>query len=682
MGSAQDRTRHVTWHLQMTAASHRHLTTDSPDDRLAAELGDAVREGQLRLLYQPVFAAGDESLAAVEALVRWQHPTRGLLSPGEFIALAERSERIVEIGTWVIEQACAQIRRWQEAHPARLAVRVSVNVSARQLSRELPVTVAAALQRHGVDPSLLALEITESQLIERSEHSRELLEALNAMGVATVLDDFGTGYSSLGYLRDLPLDQLKLDRSFCADLGDDPRSAKIVAATIELARALGMTVVAEGIETAAQLEILRTLGCDFGQGFWYARPEAADSILVRMRAAYERDRGLAARGAQRVADAARHLGPPRPHPGHRRAGPSEPRVRGRPVPARGRAAMSRVITGALAAPAVAPREARVRQRRALGRLAGWLYLVGAVLSIPADLAVHAPSVTAVIALTLMGLVTGLACLAVPWGQIAGGWLHVPAALATVEITISTVVDGRHGGMLSSFYILVAVAVAYGFPGRRAIAAHVTLIAVAMAVAPLLAVTPPADAMPRAEVGIILLIIIAAVIVYLRERVEASAAEVRGLAHSDPLTEVGNHRLLHERLAYEMVRHHREQQPLAVLLLDLDRFKQVNERLGHSAGDDVLRRVARTLGDAVREQDTVARRGDDEFAVLAPATDADGAQRLAGRLRDRLRRVRFAAETIDATVGWAVYPVDGLTPQALLAEADARLLTGKERRLAA
>ena len=153
----------------------------------------------------------------------------------------------------------------------------------------------------------------------------------------------------------------------------------------------------------------------------------------------------------------------------------------------------------------------------------------------------------------------------------------------------------------------------------------------------------------------------AVIAYLRELLEGSAAELRELASRDPLTDVGNYRLLHERLDYELVRHQRDGAQLAVLLIDLDRFKQVNERRGHAAGDDVLRRVAATLCEAVRQQDTVARQGGDEFAVLAPDTDAEGAAMLAARIRDRLSRIQFAGDTIGATIGFAVYPADGRLP---------------------
>jgi diguanylate cyclase (GGDEF)-like protein len=603
---------------------------------LEADLRAGLERGELRLHYQPVIAAADGRLASAEALIRWQHPTRGLLAPGEFIGLAEQTDLIVAIGTWVIDEACAQIARWREAHPAKLGVRVSVNVSARQLSPALVQAVRDALIRNGVQPAQLALEITESLLIDQTERARDVLAQLKAVGVAIVLDDFGTGYSSLGYLNEFRLDQLKLDRSFTSELGHDPRSAKIVAATIEMGRALGMTVVAEGVETTEQLDVLKRLGCDYVQGFLFARPQPPEETFKRVREAYEEDRVLAAQDS-----------------GQQRLGSSVPLYEPQPAEI-----------------------AEAHNRRTLGRLAGVLFVMGGVLALPADAAMGAPSVLAVVLLTLMGVLTGLACLAIPWERFSERWLQLAAALATIEVTVSTVVDGRHGSVLDFFYVLVATAIAYAFRSRRTVAAQMCLMAIAMALPPLLVPHQPPDAVSRMLIAVLVTVSVAGVIVYLREQLEGSAAEMRELAGRDPLTDVGNYRLLHERLHYELDRHQRATGQLAVLLLDLDRFKQVNERLGHAAGDDVLRRVALTLRDSVRAQDTVARQGGDEFAVLAPDTDAEGAAMLAARIRHRLRLVQFAGDAVDATIGVAVYPADGTAPQTLLAHADARLLQAK------
>ena len=605
---------------------------------LESDLRAALENDELRLLYQPVVTVSDGGLAAVEALVRWEHPTRGLLSPAEFIPVAEESDLIVSLGAWVIEEACEQMRRWRESHPAQLGIRVSVNVSARQLSPELVDTVAAALEGTAVDPGQLALEITETLLIEHTESAREVLAALEQLGVSIVLDDFGTGYSSLGYLNQFPLGQLKLDRSFVADLAREPRSAKIVAATIDMARALGMTVVAEGVETIDQVDVLQRLGCDYAQGFLFARPEPADAIFARIRAAYERDREIANETA------------------------ITPKFKpGRPGASAGSSAVS-----------------HRRQQVAIGRLAGWLFLIGATIALPSDLIMGHPSLPVATALTLMGLISGLGCLAVPWQRVSQLWLNGVAVLGTVEITISVIAVGRPGTVLQPIYLLIATAVAYAFRDRRLIAAHVALIAAAMTIPLASASGSPISALPRTIVTILVLVVMSGVIAYLRELLEGSAAELRELAGRDPLTEVGNYRLLHERLDYELLRHERDTKQLAVLLIDLDRFKQVNERRGHAAGDDVLRRVALTLRESVRAQDTVARQGGDEFAVLAPDTDAEGAAMLASRIRDRLGRVQFAGDSIGATIGWAIYPTDGDSPGELLTHADEDLMIGKLR----
>jgi diguanylate cyclase (GGDEF)-like protein len=609
----------------------------TPQAQLENELRGAAERGELRLLYQPVVAIGDGSLVAAEALIRWQHPTRGLLAPDAFVPLAEESDLIVELGEWVIREACRQIKTWRDAHRAKLGVRVSVNISARQLTPALIETIKQALAKNHVSPSELALEITESLLIEETERSLEILHALERLGLAIVLDDFGTGYSSLSYLKRFPLDQLKLDRSFISELAEDPRSAKIVAATIEMGRAFGMTVVAEGVETSAQLDLLHKLGCDYAQGYYYARPGPASAIFERILDAFEVDSELAERPPE-VADAS-------------------------------------AIENASAD---AERQLSTQNQVVVGRMAMILFTVGSVLAIPADLVMGAPSPLAVILLTLMGLTSGAVCYAVPWSRVSPVWLHVLAIVATIEVTASVFALGAHASVLTSFYLLVATVAAYGLRSRRAVAAQVLVIAVAMCLPLLFAERGAVDAAPRIMVSFLVLTVTVTVVVWLRERIDSGYAELRALAARDPLTDVGNYRLLHQRLEYELLRHARERRELAILLIDLDDFKQVNERLGHAAGDDVLRRVAGTLRDAVRRQDTVARQGGDEFAILAPSTDREGAAMLAARISDRLARVQFAGDTVSATIGLAVYPRDGVTTQALLARADGQLLGAKLR----
>jgi diguanylate cyclase (GGDEF)-like protein/PAS domain S-box-containing protein len=251
-------------------------------DLLAAEqaLRHAITRDELRLHYQPEVLLGTGRIAAVEALVRWEHPERGLIGPGEFIPLAEESGLIIEIGAWVLHEACAQLRTWRRAGAIDDGFRVAVNVSGQQLSDPtLPETVKAALEASGVRPDTLCLEITESALVENLEIASTNLEQITRLGVLIALDDFGVGFSSLSRIRDLPpIGLIKIDRSFVREATPESADAAVISAVISLAEHLDVLVVAEGIETEDQLLALRDLGCDIGQGFLFARPAPADQL--------------------------------------------------------------------------------------------------------------------------------------------------------------------------------------------------------------------------------------------------------------------------------------------------------------------------------------------------------------------------------------------------------------------
>ncbi len=247
-------------------------------ERLAMEQGlrTAIERGELFLQYQPQVAVAGLETDAVEALLRWRHPTLGLVSPARFIPVAEETGQIAAIGRWVLDEALAQLALWRGA--GLTGLRVAVNVSAQQLrDDQFAPTVAAALLRHGVPGAALELEVTESTAMRDPLRTAVQLQQLRQLGVSLAIDDFGTGYSSLAYLKQLPLNHLKLDRSFVMDIERDPNDAAICAATITLAHALGLTVVAEGVETLAQLDYLRDLHCDLVQGYLFSRPlDAAD----------------------------------------------------------------------------------------------------------------------------------------------------------------------------------------------------------------------------------------------------------------------------------------------------------------------------------------------------------------------------------------------------------------------
>jgi EAL domain-containing protein (putative c-di-GMP-specific phosphodiesterase class I) len=239
---------------------------------IETSLEHALRNDELRLVYQPVVGLEADTIVGFEALLRWHRPGHGLVTPDKFIALAEETGLIVPIGEWVLEEACRQLARWQRRF-GQPDLYMSVNVSPRQLRQpHLVTTVAEAVGRARIDPSCLVLEITESMLVEESERSLTQLEALKRVGVKLALDDFGTGYSGLSYLRQFPVDLVKIDRSFIGRLGGTRADATVVSAIVQLAHALDIAVVAEGVETDLHLSALRILACDFGQGFLWARP--------------------------------------------------------------------------------------------------------------------------------------------------------------------------------------------------------------------------------------------------------------------------------------------------------------------------------------------------------------------------------------------------------------------------
>ncbi|MCA1692502.1 MAG: EAL domain-containing protein, partial [Actinobacteria bacterium] len=246
---------------------------------LKSDLQWALQGDELSIHYQPMMSLRSGDVVGFEAVLRWQHPVRGALSPDEFIPVAEESGLIVPIGAWVLRQACKEGRRLQQAHPERGAFGMSVNVSTRQLQHPgLLREIGIAIEESGFDPRLLTLEITESATVHDTEATIVRLEELKALGVRLAIDDFGTGYSSLSYLRRFPVDQLKIDRSFVAGLGRDRQDTAIVTSVVGLAHALGLEAVAEGVETLDQLEQLTLLGCDLAQGFNWRRPTSAADV--------------------------------------------------------------------------------------------------------------------------------------------------------------------------------------------------------------------------------------------------------------------------------------------------------------------------------------------------------------------------------------------------------------------
>jgi EAL domain-containing protein (putative c-di-GMP-specific phosphodiesterase class I) len=251
---------------------------------LEGELRQALDRRELRLFYQPEIDVHDGSVVAVEALLRWQHPERGLLGPVEFVPFAEQNRLIVPIGEWVLAESCGQLARWRERGACGSKMRVNVNLSACQLlNGDLAATVQRVLEATGVEPGALCLELTETAFVEDLETSVATLHALHELGVSLSLDDFGTGYSSLSVLDRYPLDNIKIDRSFVARLDSGDRARRLFTAVVGVAQALGLRSVAEGVETRAQLDSITDMGCDSAQGFFLSRPREPEVIEPLLR---------------------------------------------------------------------------------------------------------------------------------------------------------------------------------------------------------------------------------------------------------------------------------------------------------------------------------------------------------------------------------------------------------------
>jgi EAL domain-containing protein (putative c-di-GMP-specific phosphodiesterase class I) len=248
-------------------------------DLEAADLRRAITEGELRVYYQPIVLLESLQISGFEALVRWQHPQRGLIPPSQFIPLAESSGLVIDLDWWVLKQACTQVSQWQSQHYFLSGLSISANLSCQQFAQsDLIQQVDTILKATQIDPRCLKLEITEGAIAADAGAVNQTLEQLRAMQLQLSMDDFGTGYSSLGRLQDFPVDVLKIDRSFIQRLGINQGSTEIVRTIITLAHSFGMQVVAEGVETSQQLEVLRSLDCEYVQGYFCYQPLPADQL--------------------------------------------------------------------------------------------------------------------------------------------------------------------------------------------------------------------------------------------------------------------------------------------------------------------------------------------------------------------------------------------------------------------
>ncbi len=318
------------------------------------------------------------------------------------------------------------------------------------------------------------------------------------------------------------------------------------------------------------------------------------------------------------------------------------------------------------------------QRRTVGRLGGCVIALSALTALGATRFVTAPDAKPAFDLVaLVAVCSGAVCVVMPWNRLSARWLHAIPVVATIEVALGARLAGVYGDIAATYYVLIVAFAAYAFRSRAHIAAQVTLVAAASCLPLLYLDRHDGEVAVRVGVGVLLLVVVAGMITALRERLESRQHDLEELAVRDPLTGVGNYRLLAERLDYEIARRSRSAEPMTVMLFDLDGFKHVNDTYGHLIGDRVLCEVAHALSTATRAQDTLARQGGDEFSILAPNTTDEQARRLAFRAQDAVAAATNAAVT--TTVGWASYPTPNTNPSTLLALADTNLRRAKRNR---
>jgi diguanylate cyclase len=621
------------------------------------ELHRAVADDELVLHFQAKVDLREDRVRGVEALVRWNHPTRGLLYPDAFVALAEQTGLMRQLTGRVLEMALGQARRWLDQGRD---LTVAVNISASNLLDTAFVEqVREALRRHDVPPESLVLELTESIIMTDPERGQEVVRRLHDLGVAVSIDDYGTGYSSLAYLRDLAVSELKLAREFVAPIGDDPRAEAIVENTVGLARSLGLTLVAEGVETAAALDRLTLLGCDLAQGYHFGRPCDASALEAWMddrtgpgATASRDDRPVGSPGPSEVPAAGR------PTEGRRgltlvlrdeTSGPQPAAadvlaLRDDPVvalPTR-RDGLAALVAGALpsvARPLAADDDRAhfwVRHLRlgiVLTQLASLVVIAYAVVG-------HRPAVVplTVIAAGLMASAPFLLLLPLDrWSRGLFGVLFFYAwSLSTVGILVlATALDGGARSPLPWLLVLPLTYAGLAYPPLGVVLTGGVMVAADLVIGTMGPAAPQSSGVHAGTLAALTLMIAWASRNQwdLTDTQHRMARRLAELADTDTLTSCLNRRSFQLHLGRAAVVAS-PSRPLSLCMVDLDGFKSVNDTWGHAAGDALLVQVADGLRRSTRHVDVVARLGGDEFAVLLP----DTTEELAAEVGERLRRV--------------------------------------------
>ncbi len=598
---------------------------------LEMDLRDALSNDEFFLVYQPTFKLSDLSPTGVEALIRWRHPSRDVVQPNDFIPVLEETGLIIEVGKWVLDEACRQGAIWREVGHL---IGMAVNVSARQLdSDEFVDDVRNALSESGLDASALTLEITETTLMRNVEEAARRLTAIRELGVRIAIDDFGTGYSSLAHLQQFPVDALKIDRSFISRQTENPEGESLIHTLVQLGKALSIETLAEGVEQPQELSMLQREHCDSGQGFLFARPLDADAaetflqtwaeigapaLTVRTNAREMRPIGLrtlakyAIRSPVNAADAPGTMAVESDRSGQESGAPSAYEPPASPS--------SWLCRDGFDRQRMLDMDERVRPARqwAIGLLALSLVLLGPwvgwwpLLFLPPAAVFFAasdrlksrvarpeyPMFAAFVAcqLTIAGAVS-----------LAGG-AHAPgiAWLAIAPVVLSARFSMR--GVITGVLITIALvlAVAFGVDAQQVLRE------------PALVVVPFS------------LVICVAI---LSTPLMQSDIQHRGDAVIDQLTGMLNRKALRARVDELAQQSELTGEPIGLIVGDLDRFKSVNDTHGHATGDAVLKEVAYLMRKQLRAFDLAYRIGGEEFLIVLPGSDLERSAELADQLRN-------------------------------------------------
>lgn len=564
----------LTTVVQRTKAS---ADQELEDLRVSTDLAGAADRGELVLEFQPIVSLDDREVIAAEALVRWNHPVRGRVMPDQFIPQGEASGEIHALGAWVIDEACRRFATWRrDTLDGDRSFRLSVNVSIHQLEDgDLAAVVQRALRRHRLPADRLVLEITETAALTQRTGALRALERLRALGVLVAVDDFGTGYSSLAYLRQLPIDIVKIDRAFVQRLGaeghDDDR--RIAAGIIDLAHDLGLTVVAEGIEDEGQARMLLDLGCRRGQGYLFAPPLTADDLASRLT--------------------------------HAEPGTGDETTR---RPASASASSDRTVHHWMRRALRTPDTTGQHQARVTALAA--LFIAGAGIALTTSALTPERTFDSLLVALVGASGIPMAILLLRLGHRIPRWaLHGLLACGALTVSVGAVLAGEPSLTVAttSLYIWV-VLYAAAFYDWPVTAAHFGVVAAFLTAVLTITDNPQ-------PVGILVLILGSAAVG--AGVVGWLARQLRAVASTDLLTGLPNRQAFEALLPQEMARAERDGTPLCLAVVDVDDFKEINDTHGHQAGDEILAGLPRQWQGALREGDALARVGGDEFVVLLP-----------------------------------------------------------------